>query len=399
MTIATPELYNHKEIPQPWRETPLVQSAALSRLAGCRIFLKLDNLQPSGSFKSRGIGNLVRRSIQRAPPNAPLHFYSSSGGNAGLACVTAASSLGYPSTVVVPLTTTPMMISKLFTAGASNVIQEGASLYQADAYLKDHILPQDQWGVYIPPFDHEDIWQGAESVAEEMVKQMGGERPDGIVCSVGGGGLMIGICQGLEKVGGVMREGAANGKGGEEGYQTEVIAVETQGADSLNQAIKAQQLITLPSITSIATSLGCARVASRALDIALGLSPSLPPTVSLPPSPLPSPSSSPPVETSSSFLNQTTTLDKARASMKNSKVVPTLVTDKEAIQACIQFLDDERILVEPACGASLALVYTGRLREVMKGRLTEDSKVVLVVCGGSNISLEVLQRYKVEYGL
>ncbi|OXG89891.1 L-serine ammonia-lyase [Cryptococcus neoformans A2-102-5] len=399
MTIATPELYNHKEIPQPWRETPLVQSAALSRLAGCRIFLKLDNLQPSGSFKSRGIGNLVRRSIQRSPPNAPLHFYSSSGGNAGLACVTAASSLGYPSTVVVPMTTTPMMISKLFTAGASNVIQEGASLYQADAYLKDHILPQDQWGVYIPPFDHEDIWQGAESVAEEMVKQMGGERPDGIVCSVGGGGLMIGICQGLEKVGGVKREGAANGKGGEEGYQTEVIAVETQGADSLNQAIKAQQLITLPSITSIATSLGCARVASRALDIALGLSPSLPPTVSLPPSPLPSPSSSPPVETSSSFLNQTTTLDKARASMKNSKVVPTLVTDKEAIQACIQFLDDERILVEPACGATLALVYTGRLREVMKERLTEDSKVVLVVCGGSNISLEVLQRYKVEYGL
>lgn len=347
----------------------------------------------------RGIGNLVRRSIQRAPPNAPLHFYSSSGGNAGLACVTAASSLGYPSTVVVPMTTTPMMISKLFTAGASNVIQEGASLYQADAYLKDHILPQDQWGVYIPPFDHEDIWQGAESVAEEMVKQMGGERPDGIVCSVGGGGLMIGICQGLEKVGGVMREGAANGKGGEEGYQTEVIAVETQGADSLNQAIKAQQLITLPSITSIATSLGCARVASRALDIALGLSPSLPPPVSLPPSPLPSPSSSPPVETSEAFLNQTTTLDKARASMKNSKVVPTLVTDKEAIQACIQFLDDERILVEPACGATLALVYTGRLREVMKGRLTEDSKVVLVVCGGSNISLEVLQRYKVEYGL
>lgn len=296
------------------------------------------------------------------------------------------------------MTTTPMMISKLFTAGASKVIQEGASLYQADAYLKEHILPQDQWGVYIPPFDHEDIWQGAESVAEEVVRQMGGERPDGIVCSVGGGGLMIGICQGLEKVGGAKREGAVNGKGGEEVYQTEVIAVETLGADSLNQAIKAQQLITLPSITSIATSLGCARVASRALDIALGLSPSLPPPISLPPSPLPSPSSSP-AETSSSLPDPTITSDKSRIPMKNSKVVPTLVTDKEAIQACVQFLDDERILVEPACGATLALVYTGRLREVMKGRLTEDSKVVLVVCGGSNISLEVLQRYKMEYGL
>ncbi|WVO23399.1 uncharacterized protein IAS62_004751 [Cryptococcus decagattii] len=391
MTIATSELYNHKEIPQPWRETPLVPSPALSRLAGCRIFLKLDNLQPSGSFKSRGIGNLVRRSIQRAPPNAPLHFYSSSGGNAGLACVTAATSLGYPSTVVVPMTTTPMMISKLITAGASNVIQEGVSLYHADAYLKEQILPQDQWGVYIPPFDHEDIWQGAESVAEEVVDQMGGERPDAMVCSVGGGGLMIGICQGLEKVGGTKRE-----EGGEVAHQTEVIAVETQGADSLNQAIKAQELITLPSITSIATSLGCARVASRALDIALGLSPALPQPVSLPPSPLPSPSSSP-AETS--LPDSITALDKARGPMKNSKVIPTLVTDKEAVQACIQFLDDERILVEPACGATLALVYTGRLKEVMKGRLTEDSKVVLVVCGGSNVSFDVLQRFKVEYGL
>ncbi|KIR51115.1 L-serine ammonia-lyase [Cryptococcus gattii Ru294] len=391
MTIATSELYNHKEIPQPWRETPLVPSPALSRLAGCRIFLKLDNLQPSGSFKSRGIGNLVRRSIQRAPPNAPLHFYSSSGGNAGLACVTAATSLGYPSTVVVPMTTAPMMISKLITAGASNVIQEGVSLYHADAYLKEQILPQDQWGVYIPPFDHEDIWQGAESVAEEVVNQMGGERPDAMVCSVGGGGLMIGICQGLEKVGGTKRE-----EGGEGAHQTEVIAVETQGADSLNQAIKAQELITLPSITSIATSLGCARVASRALDIALGLSPALPQPISLPPSPMPSPSSSP---TETSLPDSITTLDKARGPMKNSKVVPTLVTDKEAVQACIQFLDDERILVEPACGATLALVYTGRLKEVMKGRLTEDSKVVLVVCGGSNVSFDVLQRFKVEYGL
>lgn len=339
----------------------------------------------------RGIGNLVRRSIQRAPPNAPLHFYSSSGGNAGLACVTAATSLGYPSTVVVPMTTTPMMISKLITAGASNVIQEGVSLYHADAYLKEQILPQDQWGVYIPPFDHEDIWQGAESVAEEVVNQMGGERPDAMVCSVGGGGLMIGICQGLEKVGGTKRE-----EGGEGAHQTEVIAVETQGADSLNQAIKAQELITLPSITSIATSLGCARVASRALDIALGLSPALPQPISLPPSPMPSPSSSP---TETSLPDSITTLDKARGPMKNSKVVPTLVTDKEAVQACIQFLDDERILVEPACGATLALVYTGRLKEVMKGRLTEDSKVVLVVCGGSNVSFDVLQRFKVEYGL
>ncbi|OJD13059.1 hypothetical protein AJ78_06451, partial [Emergomyces pasteurianus Ep9510] len=41
-----------KSLPKPWRETPLIESEPLSRLAGCRIFLKLENLQPGGSFKS-----------------------------------------------------------------------------------------------------------------------------------------------------------------------------------------------------------------------------------------------------------------------------------------------------------------------------------------------------------
>ncbi|KAI7039200.1 hypothetical protein KC352_g46721, partial [Hortaea werneckii] len=52
--------------PKPWRKTPLVESANLSKAAGCRIFLKLDLLQPSGSFKSRGIGAFILSTLQRS---------------------------------------------------------------------------------------------------------------------------------------------------------------------------------------------------------------------------------------------------------------------------------------------------------------------------------------------
>ncbi|KAA6409206.1 MAG: L-serine ammonia-lyase [Lasallia pustulata] len=81
---------------RPWISTPLIESAALSKAAGYRIFLKLENLQPAGSFKSRGIGNLVLQAAHRSPHRSHLHFYSSSGRNAGLACTTAARSLSSP---------------------------------------------------------------------------------------------------------------------------------------------------------------------------------------------------------------------------------------------------------------------------------------------------------------
>lgn len=117
-----------------------------------RIFLKLENLQPSGSFKSRGIGNYCQLMANPAPQET--HFYASSGGNAGLACVVAAKALGHKATVVVPTTTKPMMIAKIMAAGADNVIQHGNSVGEADTYLKNEIMPHAKNGVYTPPYDH-----------------------------------------------------------------------------------------------------------------------------------------------------------------------------------------------------------------------------------------------------
>ena len=336
-----------KEFMLPWVETPLIESSTLSRAAGCRIFLKLENLQPAASFKSRGIGNLILQQVahhSRGNPAAKLHFYSSSGGNAGLACVTAARSLGYPASVVVPETTDVAMIAKIKAAGATEVVQYGSSWKFADEHLRSEVIPKaeqrGEYGVYIPPFDHPDIWKGASTMVEEIQKQMpAGERPDAIVCSVGGGGLLAGIIQGLDTVGW--------SKGGN---AVKVLAVETDGAHSLRYSLEQGELSEMDKITSIAKSLGALQVCQDAFE---------------------------------------------KAQRPNVRSV--VLSDAEACMGCWRLADDERILVEPACGVSVALAYDGRLKHLIKG-LTGESIVVVVVCGGSGVTLEKVLEWREAYG-
>lgn len=259
------------------------------------------------------------------------------------------------------------MISKIRDAGATAVVQRGATWSEADHYLREEVLlagdgdgdgdPKN--GVYVPPFDHPDVWAGAATMVGEWQRQMGsgGGKPklDAVVCSVGGGGLFAGIMTGLlseeeEEEGG--KSSRRRGGGGEDDkvLLPRVLAVETAGADSLAQSLAAGELVTLPHLTSIATSLSASRVAARAFSLA-----------QLP------------------------------------NVMSVVLQDAEAAMGCWRLADEERMLVEPACGASVALCYGGRLRRLVPG-LGPESRVVVVVCGGSNVTLEMLVEYRRMYG-
>ncbi|KAL2177912.1 tryptophan synthase beta subunit-like PLP-dependent enzyme [Thermothelomyces heterothallicus CBS 202.75] len=351
------------EPPKPWVETPLIFSPTLSRAAGCNIFLKLENVQPSGSFKSRGIGNMMLTALANTNPDERVHFYCSSGGNAGLACATTAIALRRPATIVVPTSTSAFMVSKLRELGAE-VFQMGASWAEADAFLRETCLaPEDGVNkVYVPPFDHPDVWAGAATLVDEIALEMGavgGRYADrgglhAIVCNVGGGGLLNGVMEGLER--NAKRLSAGRGAGVK---TPQVLAVETVGAESLYASVQAGELVTLPAITSIATSLGARRVSEK-------------------------------------------TWEWAKKGGKDGSLICSTVTDKEAAMACVRFLDDARILIEVACGATIATAYNGDLRRYLGKDLTDEEwaarNVVLVVCGGSNTSLEILEKYKATYG-
>lgn len=283
----------------------------------------------------------IKAQQENPKDDRPIHFHVSSGGNAGLACATAAVTLGFKCTVALAASTEKSMVAKLRAAGAFEVVVHGENWFVADANLRELVMPEaerrGEKAVYIPPFDHPDVWAGHATMISEIARQMPqGLRPDAIVCSVGGGGLFSGICQGVESQ--------------QWSPETQVIAVETVGADSLAQAVEKKELVKLKAITSVATSLGAPVVAQRALDYAL-----------------------------------------------QDWVSNLVVEDAEACASCWRFADDERLLVEPACGAAVALAYDGRLKKYLKG-FSEKSKVVLVVCGGSRIDLSMMDAYKQRFG-
>jgi len=332
--------------PKPWIETPCIRSAALSREAGCNIYLKLETLQPSGSFKSRALGNFLQKAIASHGSEKPIHFYCASGGNAGLACVVAATMLKRPATIVVPMTTSALMIEKLKTLGA-DVVQIGNHWSEADAHLREELLGKDENGVYVPPFDHENIWEGNSTISDELEKQMSVNGDfDALVCSVGGGGMFSGIMQGLDRHGHL--------KGGS-GKRVKVLAVETKGAESLNLSVTNKKLSRLPAITSIANSLGATQVASKAFEWGM-----------------------------------------------TEDVTSHVLSDAEAAMACVNFADDERILVEPACGVSIATAYNDTLQSLLFPTLSPDEfsklNIVIIVCGGSGVTLQILESYKEKYG-
>ena len=106
-------------------ETPLVESIPMAKKVNGKVWLKLEALQPSGSFKIRGIGNACQAYIRMGAKK----FVSSSGGNAGIAVAYSGRKLGLPVTVVVPKSTTERAIEAIKKHKAVYLMAVGGAAY------------------------------------------------------------------------------------------------------------------------------------------------------------------------------------------------------------------------------------------------------------------------------
>lgn len=170
--------------------------------------------------------------------------------------------------------------------------------------------------IALHPFDNEPIWQGNSTIIDELEKQLppaanaeeeevyrGRALPlDAVLCSVGGGGLLNGLVMGLEKRRPQKLQNATSTT-----KLINLLAIETAGTDSLAAAIASNSLVSLPKITSQATSLGAIRVSETTFQYAVAPPPGI-------------------------------------------KVHSAVLTDAEAARGCLRLVDDERLLVELACG-------------------------------------------------
>lgn len=221
-------------------QTPLISSTVLERRVHIPVYLKLETLQPSGSFKNRGIGNVCYRSMKKGIRK----FISASGGNAGLAVAYSGRKLNIPVTVVIP-SSTPSFMKEKIQEEKAEVIVHGSNLDEAVQHAKS--LVTNKQTLYISPYDNPLIWDGHASLVHEIYQT--GQKPGIILLSVGGGGLLCGILKGLHDVG---------------WDDVPVMALETEGAASFAASIKAGKVVSLDKIQTIATSLGLKRVTDEA---------------------------------------------------------------------------------------------------------------------------------------
>ena len=175
------------------RTTPLIElDPAAFPLAG-KVWLKLEQLQYTGSFKVRGALNRILCAAEQGTLPA-AGVVAASGGNAGLAVAYAAGRYGLPATVYVPATAPAVKVARLRGYGAK-VVQTGSKY--ADAYEAATKHAAASGALFCHAYDQPEICAGQGTLGLELLEQSNGQL-DTVLLAVGGGGLMAGVAAATE---------------------------------------------------------------------------------------------------------------------------------------------------------------------------------------------------------
>ncbi|MBP5989509.1 MAG: threonine/serine dehydratase [Piscinibacter sp.] len=206
---------------------------------GFEVWLKLEQLQRSGSFKARGMFNRLL-----ANPIPAAGVIAASGGNAGIATATAAQALGVPAEIFVPAVISPAKRDRLEQLGA-RVVVTGA--VYAEAFAACQQRQRESGALMTHAYDQAEVLAGAGTLAREIESQAG--VPDALLVSVGGGGLAGGI--------------AAWFAG-----RTRMVALEPERAPTLHAALAAGGPVDVEVSGIAADALGARRIGALAWEVA-----------------------------------------------------------------------------------------------------------------------------------
>lgn len=211
--------------------TPLVTSRTLGEICGgTHAWLKLENLQRTGSFKPRGALNKV---LHLTDAQRKAGLVAASAGNHAQAVAYAATSERVKCTVVMPETAPLSKIEASKRYGADVILEHSF----ADAFRRADQLRSEKGYTFIHPYDDEHVIAGAGTVGLEIIDELA--EVDAIVVGTGGGGLVVGIAAALESTHPHIR----------------IIGVEPEGAAGLHAALEAGEVVQLERIRTIADGL------------------------------------------------------------------------------------------------------------------------------------------------
>jgi threonine dehydratase len=227
------------------RVTPVFEADPGTFPPAARVWLKLEQLQHTGSFKARGAFNRILAATEQDMIPA-VGVVAASGGNAGLAVAYAAARQNVPARVYVPTNAPAVKVDRLRAYGAE-VVQAGSRYGEAYELAVKHAA--EVGALFCHPYDQPEICAGQGTLGLELLEQTGGEL-DTVLVAVGGGGLMAGIAA------------AAEGR-------ARVVAVEPVAIPTLHAALAAGRPVDVDVSGVVADSLGATRTGDIAYEVAV----------------------------------------------------------------------------------------------------------------------------------
>lgn len=212
--------------------TPLRRSEWLSVAAGADVFLKLETLQPTFSYKIRGAFNAVLALVEERGEDVPP-LVTASAGNHGRALAYAARAAGLALTVYVPDTAPRTKIDAIRRTGAT--LKTCRDYDEAESRAKQHGASGS--ALFISPYSHPDVIAGAGTIGLEILE----EQPelDTIVVPVGGGGLVSGLAIAIKAI----SPGAT------------VVGVEVEASSPFTRGLAAGRIVTIDVSPTLADGL------------------------------------------------------------------------------------------------------------------------------------------------
>jgi len=217
------------------KETDLLFTEKLSEEIGVNLYLKLENLQKSGSFKIRGAYNKISHLSEE---EKACGVVTSSAGNHAQGVAISATSLGIKSTIIMPKNAPFSKISATKKHGAQ-VILEGA-IYD-EAYALATAIQAETGATFVHPFNDPYVIAGQGTIALEMLTA--NPDLDVIIVPIGGGGIAAGIALAAKTIKPTIK----------------IIGVQSENAPSMYEALQTKKIETIPITRTIADGIAVAR--------------------------------------------------------------------------------------------------------------------------------------------
>ncbi|WP_137290443.1 threonine ammonia-lyase [Natronorubrum halophilum] len=223
--------------------TPIETSRTLEKAVGATVRLKMEHLQRTGSFKTRGAYNKLAKCAHSSTEYTTA--VAASAGNHAQGVALAAAKTGLDSTIVMPTNAPQAKIDATEGYGAE-VVLRGQTFRNAMEYAKSIV---DDDSVFVHAYDDPDIVAGQGTLGLEILEQV--PSVDTVIVPIGGGGLIGGIATAI----------------GERSPDTRIVGVQADGAATVPQSLQAGEPRTRDSVQTIADGIATGGISDLTYDL------------------------------------------------------------------------------------------------------------------------------------